>query len=287
MGGAAHRSRRPVTACVLLAALIAGVGTGCGSGYGGSEAPAPKGPGGNGDLLLGARWKIHWVVSGGTKTSGPPDAGAWITFDHDGTAEGSDGCAPFQARVTVTASTVSLPETQTTADHAGTCPEAHRFFEDRLRKALTGQLSVTAIYDGTMDLTNPRGEQVRITLLWPEGLYGRRWRLSQLIAGDSFLSPRDSDEVYFVFRKNGTVSGKLGCDDFAGRAAFRGEQVTLSEFRLTTDQSCDPETKRQQKWWGWGVGPPKDYQYSVTHDSVSIVHDADSLQRSGYELRSP
>jgi hypothetical protein len=53
-------------------------------------------------------------------------------------------------------------------------------------------------------------------------------------------------EVYFVFHRDGTVTGKGGCNGFKGRAAFAGEHVTLYPLTRTTHRTCSREIMSQE-----------------------------------------
>lgn len=62
-----------------------------------SARAARKGPPGLGGPLVGARWKVEWLVVGGRQTTAPPyAAAAWMDFGYDNTVTGSDGCIPFK-----------------------------------------------------------------------------------------------------------------------------------------------------------------------------------------------
>ncbi|MGW8881287.1 hypothetical protein ACWGPC_52095, partial [Streptomyces mirabilis] len=105
----------------LLVALL--TFTSCGSPRAGSggkalERPTPKGPGGYGGLLLGARWWVDWVTVDGRDLDAPLNAGAWVEFGYDNTAVGDYGCTPFRTSATVTATTLTVG-----ADTSGATPD--------------------------------------------------------------------------------------------------------------------------------------------------------------------
>jgi heat shock protein HslJ len=146
----------------------------------------PKGPGGVGGLLVGARWAAQWITVGGQTTTAPPHAAAWVGFDHDGTATGSYGCPSFRRTTHITADTLTLgaPEPQPTT--VGRCAAKNRAFEEGFRPIFTGQLKITRrVDDLTIDLKNPRGDHLALKLLWPKDLFGRRRQVDHLAVADT------------------------------------------------------------------------------------------------------
>ncbi|MFE4412696.1 META domain-containing protein [Streptomyces sp. NPDC093064] len=231
----------------LLVALL--TVTACGSPRAGSggKAPdrstpwtAPKGPGGYGGLLLGARWRVDWVTVDGRNIDAPPNAGAWVEFGYDNTAVGDYGCTPFKASATVTATTLTVGADTSGATPDDACPAKEHTFEQRMRKIfIGGPLAVAKrVDDVSMTLKNQRGDYVALQMLWPQGLYGAPWQLQYLIAADATIAMTAGKEVYFVFHPDGTVTGKGGCNAFKGRAAFAGEHVTLYPLTRTTHRTC-------------------------------------------------
>ncbi|WNM31394.1 META domain-containing protein [Streptomyces sp. Li-HN-5-11] len=228
--------------------------TACSSGNVGKtpDRPAPwttpNGPGGYGGRLLGARWQVDWVTVGGRRTSGPPHGRAWVDFGDDNTALGDYGCTPFKASSEVTATTVTVGGDTTRGTPDGACPAEYRAFEKQLRKTLTGSLAIAEPGED-MTLTNRRGDSVGLRLLWPQGLFEARWQLQALIITDGDVPmTAERQVVFYVFHRDGTVTGNAGCNDFTGRAVFADKSVTLYTLTRTTHRACPPKTLADENY---------------------------------------
>jgi heat shock protein HslJ len=208
----------------------------------------PTGPGGYGGRLLGARWRVDWVTVDGRNIDAPPDAGAWVEFGYDNTAVGDYGCTPFKSSATVTATTLTVGTDMSGATPDDACPAKERAFEQRMRKIFTGgPLAVAERVDEfSMTLKNQRGDYVALQMLWPQGLFGAPWRIEYLNVADTPVDMTAGKEVYFVFHRDGTVTGKGGCNGFKGRAAFAGEHVTLYPLTRTTHRTCSRKIMSQE-----------------------------------------
>ncbi|MEV0375123.1 META domain-containing protein [Streptomyces sp. NPDC050636] len=58
------------------------------------------------------------------------------------------------------------------------------------------------------------------------------------MAGDSQDGFESGDDIYFDFHPDGTVTGKLGCNDFTAKAFFSGVHVSFRDPALTTHRTC-------------------------------------------------
>ena len=214
---------------------------------GASAPPTSRGPGGTGGLVVGARWYVQWVTVGGRATTAPPRAAAWVEFGYDDTTEGNYGCTPFKAATTVTETALTVGEKTDGAPPAGRCPKSNRAFEGKLRKLFSGPLTINRrVDDLTMDLKNQRGDYIAVKLMRPQGLFGSRWRLDHLVSGDTIVPVVGGKDVYYVFHRDGTVTGKAGCNDFTGRAVFDGDVLTMYRPTRTTDRTCSQELMDQE-----------------------------------------
>ncbi|MER5202039.1 META domain-containing protein [Streptomyces sp. NPDC002825] len=267
----------------LLAALL--LITGCTPAEAGraTVTPTPKGPGGNGGLLVGARWYVQWVTVGGRVTTAPPHAAAWVEFGYDDTARGNYGCVPFKAATTVTGTALTVGRKTDGAAPARHCPPWDRAFEEELRKLFSGPLTIHQRVDElTMDLKNRRGDYIAVKLMWPKGLFGSRWRLDHLIVGDSVAPVVGGEEVYFVFHRDGTVTGRAGCNDFTGSAAFGGDVLSMSGLTRTTHRTCSQELMDQEQRLLKDGKNPRSMQYRSLTRSFQAVDDSQGLDYFGY-----
>ncbi|MFE3072524.1 META domain-containing protein [Streptomyces sp. NPDC059247] len=250
--------------------------------------PTPTGPGGNGGLLVGARWYVQWISAGGQVTTAPPRAAAWLEFGYDDTTLGNYGCTPFEAATTVTETTLTVGRKTDEASTAGTCPKARLSFEEELRKLLSGPFTINQrVDDLTMDLKNRQGDFIAVKLIRPKGLFGSRWRLDHLVVGDSIGPVIGGREVYYVFHRNGTVTGKAGCNDFTGRAVFENDVLLMSRLTPTTRRTCSQELMDQEKGLltvglGDGEPPRRMYYNNVLTRSFQATDESQGLNYFGY-----
>ncbi|MFI9648984.1 META domain-containing protein [Streptomyces sp. NPDC052040] len=208
----------------------------------------PTGPGGWGGRLLGARWRVDWITVDGRSIGAPPDAGAWIEFGYDSTVVGDYGCTPFKSSATLTATTLTVGTDMSGATPDDACPAKERAFEQRMRKIVTGGPLAVAKRVDTLSITlkNQRGDYVALQMMRPQGLFGAPWKIEYLDVDDTPIDMEARKEVYFVFHRDGTVTGKGGCNGFKGRAVFAGQHVTLYPLTRTTHRTCSRKIMSQE-----------------------------------------
>ncbi|MCX5205003.1 META domain-containing protein [Streptomyces sp. NBC_00237] len=250
--------------------------------------PAPRKPQSKHETALaGTRWKIQWVTVGGKNIAAPDQAGAWVEFTPEGTALGNYGCVPFEVGTTFSGESLTLDKAEKEYSSSSLCPDKPRTFEEKLRKIFTGPLTLKYRHDAyTLDLTNPDGDYVAIKLIRPKNLFGHRWQLQHLLVSDT-QGPTYAagKEIYFVFHENGTVSGKLGCNDFSGRATFQGETLTLFRTALTTQRTCSAQIMSDEKDLLSVTKTARAFTYRVTHESLT-AYDETQPNVFGYEFQA-
>ncbi|MFF0428894.1 META domain-containing protein [Streptomyces sp. NPDC004520] len=249
-----------------------------------TAVPAPRGPGGNGGLLVGARWYVQWITVGGRVTTAPPRAAAWVEFGRDGTAEGNYGCVPFRAAVTVAEAALTVGRKVDGGPSAEHCPTSYRVFGEKLRKLFSGPLGIDRrVDDLTMDLRNREGDYVAVKLIRPQGLFGSRWRLDHVVVGDSVAPVVGGEEVYYVFHRDGTVTGKAGCNDFTGRAVFDDDTLSMDRLTRTTHRTCSRELMDQERMLLTDEMVPRrmEYGHALTR-AFEAIDESRGLDRFGY-----
>jgi heat shock protein HslJ len=286
------RHTTAATAAGLLAALLALGGctpdTDHPATRSSANGPAAqrKNPGGYGGLLIGERWKIQWVTVDGRSTSAPPNAAAWLEFGQDGAVRGSDGCHPLLRPARITADALSVePAPRTYSDRE--CEPAQQAFRDRFRKLFTGRLTISKRADDlTMDLKNEHGDHIAVKFSRPEDMFGTRYRLSYSQYGDS-PGPEYAAgaQLWFRFHADGRVDGKLGCDEFTGRAVFEGERVAVGPLTLTTNRTCSDQVMRDEQTLLKRF--PDTFRWSALRGSLRLEQDIDeSLQLVSHQFQA-
>jgi heat shock protein HslJ len=88
-------------------------------------------------------------------------------------------------------------------------------------------------------------------------------------------------EVYFVFHRDGTVTGKGGCNGFKGRATFAGEHATLYPLTRTTHRTCSREIMSQED--DLLDQDPRTFKVGANR-GIEFVEETGSPQFFGYQF---
>ncbi|WP_351231179.1 META domain-containing protein [Streptomyces sp. NPDC002133] len=226
-----------VTAVLTLTACGTDTGAGAGSdGAGGSVRPEVP--------VTGIHWTVESVTVGGKRTAAP--AGAHLEIDTKdgakGRASGNNGCNHFGADVTVHGDTITVGPGEMT--EIG-CPEDLAAFEKAMTKAFSGKLTAK-LSDGSrnLTLTTASGDSIALSRQTAAPLVGTEWTVTSLLTGDTAASlPAGTEKkAHFVFGKDGSVRGSLGCNTFSGAAKISGSEITFGRLATTRRMCPRPET---------------------------------------------
>ncbi|KES03490.1 hypothetical protein BU52_30305 [Streptomyces toyocaensis] len=208
-----HKQRMTLTAVAVLAVPLAAA---CGS----EKAGAGSGTAEVEEPVTGVRWTIDSVTVDGT-THRAPD-GANLTLDENGRATGSYGCNLFKGRVTFDGDRIRLGDRETTLR---ACSEKLMDLETTVARTLGDGPLRTDVNDGRLTLTTGSGDTVRLTETRDSPLYGTKWAVTTPAAGH---------RAHLTFdEKEGTVSGRLGCNQVSADATVRDGHITLGVPALT------------------------------------------------------
>ncbi|MYT29303.1 MULTISPECIES: META domain-containing protein [unclassified Streptomyces] len=238
----------------------------------GGGTAARKLLGGPGDLLVGAVLGFDRGRLDGREFRSPDPTeetahlGNWVEFHRDGTVSGTYGCTPFRLTADVRATDLTLTETGPKAESDG-CPQAIANFEQQVGALFTGHLTLSERKhtpdDGSarlVDLTNDRGDYLTLSEIRPaQGFFDTQWDFyfAQYDDGGQYEGPKDA-KVSWIFHEDGTMTGKLPCNDFTARAHFTGDEVTFSTPTLTTHRKCSEDRSAEDESW-LHAPPPSTY----------------------------
>ncbi len=234
-----------------------------------SPSPARPRPAGAGGLLSGGVWAIRKVDVGGRTENLPPEVRGWIALGNDGTASGSYGCTPFHRKAEVTATHLTLGEEVAPlpapslspappTDGPGPCrPDdvagapALADFEKKVRAAFGGELSLgtrqSSGHPLELHVRNRRGDDIQLAQARGEDFFGIRWQLVDTTFydehGPAFTA---GARMYLDFHEDGSVSGKLGCNDVTAKVTFAGTHLYFSNAALTTRRTCGAEIMKEE-----------------------------------------
>ncbi|OKK02872.1 hypothetical protein AMK26_21120 [Streptomyces sp. CB03234] len=244
---------------LALALTACGTQSGTGSGAGdGSTSVRPDVP------VTGVHWTVESVTVDGRKTAAP--AGAHVRIDTKGRAKGNFGCNHFSARATVQGDTVTLSDTGMT--EIG-CPEPLQGFEDALKSALTGTLKAK-LTDGELTLTTGDGDTIRLSEQPPAPLVGTKWTVNSLVSGQAATSlPAGTEgKASFVFGKDGSVRGTLGCNQFNASVTTEGSTMTFGRVTTTRKLCRGPEMELERALLKTMKGK---VAYTIDHRSLTVT----------------
>ncbi|RST13794.1 META domain-containing protein [Streptomyces sp. WAC05374] len=245
----------------LLALGLTACGTQSGDGSGpgdGSGSVRPDVP------VTGVHWTVESVTVDGRKTAAP--AGAHVRIDPKGRAMGNFGCNHFNARATVDGDTVTLSDAAMT--EMG-CPEPLQGFEDALKSTLTGKLKAE-LTDGKLTLTTPDGDAIRLGEQPPAPLVGTTWTVDSLVSGRAATSlPAGTEgKASFVFGKDGSVRGNLGCNQFSAPVTTDGSTLTFGRVTSTRKLCPGPAMELERALLNTMKGK---VTYAIDHRSLTVT----------------
>ncbi|MFF4566833.1 META domain-containing protein [Streptomyces sp. NPDC001435] len=229
-----HKERLILAAAAVV--LVVPLAAACGSGHPGSGSAGAQEP------VTGVHWIVDSVTVDGTTRSAP--AGANVTIDDSGRTEGNYGCNHFTARAAFEGDRVRLSDTTATEMACEARPMA---FERTLARTLAAGPLTTRVNGDRLTLTTTGGDTVRLTKEEDAPLYGTKWTITALGAGDTVSSlPKGADAHLTFDRRSGKVSGRLGCNHVTARATVSDTRITLGS-PATTRMMCDASLMHTEK----------------------------------------
>ncbi|MFE6482653.1 META domain-containing protein [Streptomyces sp. NPDC057757] len=228
-----YRQRLTLSVLTLIPLAMA-----CGNESGGGSS---VGAGARADVV-GAHWIVDGVTVDGTRHSAP--GGANVEFGEDGKVKGNYGCNHFSATATFKDGRIDVGDA-TTTDMA--CEKGPMDFERTLARTLAdGALTTTAKGDD-VTLTTPAGDRVHLSRERAAALYGTKWAVTALGAGDTVHSlPEGADPHLVLDKAKGTLSGRLACNDVSAKATVGDGHITLGTPK-TTRMMCDNSLMATEK----------------------------------------
>ncbi|MFI0709746.1 META domain-containing protein [Streptomyces inhibens] len=83
-------------------------------------------------------------------------------------------------------------------------------------------------------LRNERGDVATLTIVRSPGIFDTKFQLDERMAYDSSDKVKSAKDTSFEFHRDGTVTGKLDCNDFTAKVFFNGSHVFFRDAQLTT-----------------------------------------------------
>ncbi|MFI1205342.1 META domain-containing protein [Streptomyces sp. NPDC020883] len=301
-----------VTALLALSACDGAPAAPGAQGGGASASPSSAGPrpAGAGGLLAGGVWAIRKFEVGGRAEDLPSEARGWIALGNDGTASGSYGCTPFRRKAEVTATHLTLGEEVAPlpapshspappTDGPGPCrPDdvagapALADFEKKVRAAFDGELSLatkqTDGYPLELHVKNGQGDDVQLAQARGDDFFGIRWQLVDTTFHDEHGPEFTAgDEMFLDFHDDGSVSGKLGCNDLTAKVTFAGTHLYFDDAALTTRRTCRSKVMKEEASVLATLKKSLNYAYWAEPGTLSMSLDEDlafPAREHGFDL---
>ncbi|MGW5867538.1 META domain-containing protein [Streptomyces sp. NPDC055239] len=248
----------PTVMALAAAGLLTACGTQTGSGSGSDGGSVGSEP-----SITGVHWNVESLTVNGKKQQAPGDA--HVKIDDKGKAEGNYGCNGFSADVSMDGDTVGFANAISTKR---ACDKQD--FEETFKSALAKGDLKAAVDGDKLTLTTDKGDRVALTSEPDVPLTGTKWNVNAIGDGKASASlPKEVDsKAHLTFGKDGTVRGKLGCNNVTATAEVKGDSITLGAPRSTRmmcqGAAADTEKKLLKLFDG-------KVSYKLTHSGLSLT----------------
>ncbi|MFI9343056.1 META domain-containing protein [Streptomyces sp. NPDC052773] len=254
-----YRQTHRITFTAAVLALLP-LAAACGSEKAGTR-PAGADVGG----ITGVHWAVDGVTVDGTEHDAP--AGAYVTIDDNGKAQGNYGCNHFNARASFDGDRIRLGDTSVT--EMG-CEDKPMKFEETLARTLADGALKAHVDKDRLTLTTDGGDTVRLSKTEDASLLGTRWNVTALGADGVAQSLPEDAEAHLTFGEDGRVTGRLGCNKVTSTATVRDGNITLgtpSTTRMMCDASLMAAEKRLLRLFDGTV------EYRLDHRTLTLTSE--------------
>ncbi|WP_413471335.1 META domain-containing protein [Streptomyces noursei] len=106
-------------------------------------------------------------------------------------------------------------------------------------------------------------------------IFDTKFRLNSWSVYDHTEKFQSGKDTSFEFHRNSTVTGNLGCNDFSGKAIFRGNHVFFRDTRSTSHRTCAAQNMRDEKTILGTLRQSLNYGYVGGSKGISMSEDID------------
>jgi heat shock protein HslJ len=192
---------------------------------------SPASQSGGGDLT-GKVWALTEL------TGKPPLAGTGISaeFSADGRVSGSAGCNRYSGTYTISGKSITFSSPM--ASTMMMCDQAVMDQENAYLKALQ-EAKTFAVKGDQLTLTGANNTALAVYKAQSQDLAGTSWEAVNYNNGKQAVVGVITDTTLTAdFGKDGTVSGKAGCNTFTGGFKTNGNQITIGPL-ASPMMACD------------------------------------------------
>jgi len=192
---------------------------------------SPASQTGGGDLT-GKVWALTQLASK------PPVAGTGISaqFGADGKVSGSAGCNRYTGTYTTSGNSITFSSPMATTMMMCDAPVMEQ--ESAYLKAL-GEAKTYAVKDDQLTLAGANNNSLAVYKAQTQDLAGTSWEAVNYNNGKQAVVGVITDTTLTAdFGKDGTLSGKAGCNTYSGGYKTNGNQITIGPL-ASTMMACD------------------------------------------------
>lgn len=125
-------------------------------------------------------------------------------------------------------------------------------------------------------LRNEHGDVATLTVVRAPGIFDTKFQLDAWTAYDSSGEVKSAKDTSFEFHRDGTVAGKLGCNDFTAKVFFNGSHVFFRDAQLTTHRTCAAQNMEDEGFTLKTLQRSLNYSYVGGSDGIRMRDDVGS-----------
>ncbi|WP_169314070.1 META domain-containing protein [Streptomyces piniterrae] len=136
-------------------------------------------------------------------------------------------------------------------------------------------------------LRNEHGDVATLTIIRSPAFFDTEFQLDAWMEYDHTEGFQSAKDTSFVFHRDGTVTGKLGCNDFTARVFFNGFHLFFRDTRLTTHRTCAAQNMRDEAFVFGMLKRSLNYCYVGDSGGIYMRDDVgDEHRATGFQFRS-
>ena len=214
-----------------------------------------------------------WVLT--ALNGAPPLAGTtvFLTFNEDGSVNGSDGCNNMGRTFEVDGNEISFSEMGPTTLMA--CPEPINAQATAFQQALDNAAEFS-VSGSKLTLKDSDGTSLAEFEVQDQSLEGTSWIVSGYNNGTGgFSSVIIDTEITASFGEDGNVTGSDGCNNYSRPYETEGNTIEFGEMFASTMMACPDEIETQAAAYQQALGNTATYE--IIGDALTLF-DADGTR---------
>ncbi|MFE7662747.1 META domain-containing protein [Streptomyces celluloflavus] len=129
-------------------------------------------------------------------------------------------------------------------------------------------------------LRNEHGDVATLTIVRSPGIFDTKFQLNERMVYDSTDGFKSAKDTSFEFHRDGTVTGKLGCNDFTAKVFFNGAHVFFRDAKLTTHRTCAAQNMEDEAAILKALKRSLNYRYFGNSEGIYMRDDVGSEYRA-------